>query len=431
MKSSRYNYIFHKDRNSYFYNGLNHTYFRCSRGLGEKIQAFLSNPQDYEILNESFQKYLQESGFIVENKVKEIDAIRNHYESSTNSKVCFLIINPTLNCNFSCPYCVQDHIPSRMSEETIEKIKRHVDYEIEKEGITSFILEWFGGEPFLYFNEVIKPISEYAKKRCEEASIPFHNGATTNASLISSEIAAQLYDLSFYSFQITIDGDKKLHNTIKFSNDIASAFDCTLNNIVSILEYNPECRVILRINYTSVTLESNIVEEVCEIIPKILRSRIKILLKKVWQEEVDNSRFKNYQSLLDDFKLNGFNVERLDIIRNFMPCNVNKRYYRCINYDGGVIKCTNCDLLYSKNPPGKLTETGEVVWTNQFDERNSEPSFENERCLTCRFLPICMSHCPKNHLAGTTNICKLQSVDMDLKAAIIAYIDDMYETTKE
>lgn len=45
---------------------------------------------------------------------------------------------------------------------------------------------WSGGEPFLYFNEAVVPISEYAKK-CEEADIPFLISSTSNGYFLSRE----------------------------------------------------------------------------------------------------------------------------------------------------------------------------------------------------------------------------------------------------
>ncbi|MBD5385098.1 radical SAM protein [bacterium] len=430
MKSSNYNYIFYKDEYVYFYNGLTHAYFRCSSSLGKKLEDFILKPNIYSLPIAGLSDLLESQGFIISDNLEELQEIRKNYAKQVNRQDYFLVINPTLNCNFKCHYCVQDHISSCMSTNTMEAVKRHVDYMLEEKKISSLTLEWFGGEPFLYYNEIIRPISEYAKTQCEKFGVAFFNGATTNGSLITRDVCKEFKNLRFTAFQITLDGDRLLHNSIKFSDNIESTFDTTLVNIKNILESTPDCRINLRINYTSATLESNIVEEVCGILPKEVRSRIKILLKKVWQEETDNSRFKNYQRLLNDFKREGFNVERLDIIRNFMPCYVNKRYYSCINYDGGVIKCTNCDLLYSKNPPGRLAKSGEVIWRDRYDERSSEPAFENNRCLACNLLPICMSHCPKNYLEGSVEMCKLKYVDFDLKSAVIAYIDDMYEVAE-
>lgn len=81
-----------------------------------------------------------------------------------------LFLNPTLECNFSCWYCYETHEKGYMSEKMIEKIKKHIIYMIEKIHINSLTLSWFGGEPLLYFNEVVYPISLFAKEICEKKS---------------------------------------------------------------------------------------------------------------------------------------------------------------------------------------------------------------------------------------------------------------------
>lgn len=426
MKPSYYNFIYHTESSSYWMNGITHACLKFSKILGEKVEGLLENIP--LLLNNSKELYdiLVNGGFIIPKQTDEYKFIYDRYMESVQSKHYFLILLPTLNCNFTCPYCVQTHIPSKMSEETINKVKKHLKHMVEIEHIQSLTLEWFGGEPFLYFNEVIKPITLYAKEICENAHIPFISGATTNGSLINSSIAAQLPALEFLRFQITLDGDEKLHNTVKFNPAINSAFKETLNNITSILNHNPHAFITLRINYTDETLKSNLVNEICSQIPHKLRSKVTVTLKKVWQHSADKNRFSSYIEILDNFKAEGFNVTKLDISSSFIPCYVNKKYYACINYDGGAIKCTNCDDLYASNLRGELNDNGRIIWNDKFDIQTQNPSFTNEPCRTCKRLPLCMGHCPKNHLMMSDWKCKWPAFDIDLKQAVISYIDDLY-----
>lgn len=52
MKPSRYNYIHSRDNYSYWYNGLNHTWFRLPKVLVEKVQSILTNPDEIKEINE-------------------------------------------------------------------------------------------------------------------------------------------------------------------------------------------------------------------------------------------------------------------------------------------------------------------------------------------------------------------------------------------
>lgn len=425
MKASKYNYIFHTDKGSYWMNGITKGCLKFSRSLGEKVENLLESPETIKYNSEKLYDLLSDGGFIIPKDNDELETIRSYYKQSVEDKNYFLIVMSTLNCNFTCHYCTQNHIPSNMSPETVALIKKHLKYMIEVEKITSLHLDWFGGEPFLYF-DIIKDLTEYARDLCKEADIPFMSGATSNGSLITKEVAKQLGDLCFRQFQITLDGNRELHNSVKFNDQIESAFDTTIDNIINIIRHNPQIYIALRINYTDETLKSNLIEEISEKFPDDVRSNINLFLKKVWQNQSDKHRFQAYLQVLDGFRNNGFNVSWMDIIYDFKPCYVNKKYYLCINHDGSVLKCTNCDDLYSDEKRGKLNEDGSISWFNDFDKKNMEPAFENPNCLNCFRLPICMGHCPRNNMLLQKWSCKWGAIDIDLKEALIAHIDNQY-----
>ena len=143
------------------------------------------------------------------------------------------------------------------------------------------------GEPFLYFDKVIRPISEYAISICNEAKIPFFNSATTNGFYLTSKILPQLDKLKFRRFQITIDGNREFHDKVKFQKGCSSTFNHVLTNINNILTQNKDVEMILRINYTHTNLTYNIVNQVNSFITPANRQSVVISLKKVWQEAID------------------------------------------------------------------------------------------------------------------------------------------------
>lgn len=66
------------------------------------------------------------------------------------------VMNVTDACNFRCPYCFVKHNPRRMSLKTAEKVCEF----LLKTGAEKPVLAFFGGEPTLEFNTIIKPIVE-------------------------------------------------------------------------------------------------------------------------------------------------------------------------------------------------------------------------------------------------------------------------------
>ena len=248
MKPSHYNYILSKDSKSYWYNGVSHKFFTLPIELGNKIKPLICNPEILKESAPSFYQKLVDNEFIIDDNVDEIEVIRKRNLETIHSKDYFLVILPTLNCNYKCWYCIQNHIPSMMSQETITRVKKHIDYMIDERNITSLHIEWFGGEPFMYFKQVIAPISEYAIEKCDKAKIPFLNSATTNGYFLSSDKIKDLKRLKFSGFQITLDGDKGNHDKVKFQNGCDSAFVHTLGNIDKILSALKDMNIVLRLS---------------------------------------------------------------------------------------------------------------------------------------------------------------------------------------
>lgn len=429
MKASRYNIILYDDCHAYWYNGLHDNFFRISDSLSSKIEPLLESPDSYSELSSAFYEKLLKYGFIIEDDVDELDIIRIKNEETIHSKDYFLVILPTLNCNFKCWYCIQDHIFSKMDSSVIEMIKMHIDAMIDKHGITSLCIEWFGGEPFMYFDEVIRPISEYAIEKCRNSGIPFRNSATTNAYYITDKIARSLESLEFRNFQITLDGPKGAHDRVKFQKGLDSAFDHVLHNINNFLHSVSDVTVSLRINYTHESLTEKIVGEVSDIIQEDVRGRIKITPRKVWQEKPDKSIMKKVRGILDLFEDKGFKVERCSYIRSFVPCYANKEYYNAINYNGNVVKCTACNDLYEETHRGKLLSDGEIEWRDGFDKKYQAKSFDNPRCLACRKLPVCMGQCPRNHINGISS-CKYEHTDTTLEEELLDMMRNSYRQQK-
>ncbi len=427
MKASKYNYIFYDESYSYWFQGISRNFFRLEKELGKRIAIYMSERDKINELKEGlphFYERLVSTGFIVDDCKDELNYIMKKREEFINSKDYFLIILPTLNCNFKCWYCIQDHIPSSMSSSTIEKVKKHIEQKIKKEKITSLHIEWFGGEPFMFFKKVIKPISQYALKICEEHGVNFSNTSTTNGFLINKKLHTDLVNLKFERFQITLDGNRSIHNSVKFQKNKYSAFDMTLKNINGLLGISKRIKILLRINYTKNNLGQEIIEQVNEHIAENFRERVTVVFRKVWQEKMDNNvQFKLYE-LMDKFQEAGYNVRRIDVVSDFITCYVEKKYYNAINFNGSIVKCTAHDDLYSEDPPGYLTEKGDIIWRKG---KNRDTNQIDKQCIPCTYLPICMGSCPRDREENGENFrCKMKHINMSLDKMIVNFINSQY-----
>lgn len=426
MILSNYNFVLYDGGYGYWYNALTNTYFRLSENLSRKVENSLGDISELVKAAEPLYKKLCDHGFIIADNINELEIIRGRYYAAVNSKEYFLVILPTLNCNFKCWYCIQDHVPSKMNTQTLESLKKHIDYMLEVEKITSLHIEWFGGEPFMFFRQVIVPLSKYAIQQCGVYNIPFINASTTNGYYLTPSVSQSLVDLKFKQFQITLDGEKQFHDNVKFMKGCDSAFEQVLTNINHILTHHPDIHICLRINYTHKTLSKKIVPEVNQFILAENRSRVTITPRKVWQESVDKSFGSTLKDILNDFEKSGYLVSRQGMVTNFIPCYVNRKYYNAINFNGNAVKCTACDDIHKDNTKGKLLPNGRIVWADSYDEQCQQATFENERCLSCKKLPVCMGLCPREFLAGQ-NYCKYAVVDSVFEEELLDYLIHQYK----
>ena len=149
---SKYNYaIACQDRFIYF-NGITGHSFSVNKDEHKWIQSEFQDLAHFHSYHTSVYERFKNWGYIVKEEDDEIDIVmmRNRYAVFLN-KFYRLNISPTMNCNFSCWYCPQKHTEVKMEIEIFEKMKKHVEYMVNEEKITGLQLDWFGGEPTLYF----------------------------------------------------------------------------------------------------------------------------------------------------------------------------------------------------------------------------------------------------------------------------------------
>lgn len=398
MKLSRFNNAVPYNQSIVMYNSLSNSFLLVDPFLNEMVEAARMNG-DIDELSEyhpDFYKSLVKNGFVIDDRVDEIEAVKKlRYSVDLEDKKQYhLVINPTMNCNFKCWYCYESHEKgSKMSAETTDNVKRFIQKVVETmPDLQDFHISWFGGEPLLYFDQVIDPIMEFSKKLFHEHEILFSTGFTTNGFLINDKMIEKFHTYKIRNFQITLDGNKELHDAVRFVNSKRGSYDDILQNIFKL------CRngfnVSIRINYTKSNLKDldKIIFDLYELEPEF-RKFILISFHKVWQE-TDLSLIGRVRELHRFFREKGFrttfgDVDLPDNVRN--SCYADKKNHATINYNGEVFKCTARNFS-SNSKEGVLNSDGTIDWNEKYYNR-LDSKFKNKPCLSCSILPICNGGC--------------------------------------
>lgn len=354
---------------------------------------------DLSDMDDNLYKTMKKNHFIVDDDCNETkEYINEVLEAEKNSPLIHLLINPTIDCNFRCWYCYESHKKSQMSEETISKVKKLI-LSIFQEG-KDLQISWFGGEPMMYYKQVIIPILQYVKVIAKQYNRVFYTNMTTNGFLFTTEKIKELVEYNFNGVQITLDGNKEKHDQIRFSRNGVGSYDRIIKNIKNLAENG--IAITLRINCT----ESNI-DSMADIASSFntfadeYKKHINVDLHIVWQE----SRAQNIKEKMGDivkaFVNDGFTASKMSF-RDF--CYGDKRSSCVINYNGNIFKCTAVDFDNIQRD-GYLNEEGRIIWENNSLEKRMASRFKNTPCLSCRIYPLCHGGCTKQSLNNTSEYC--------------------------
>lgn len=398
MKESRYNVFFKHEGLMIGYNCLSAQYLALNDLLYESFLSCAKRNALDEIsdIHPDFYHELEKCHFIVENDINELQMVLDTSFAIDNNEENFLLhINPTMNCNFKCWYCYEDHIKdSRMSEEMIEKVMVFVDDILERPLLKNFELSWFGGEPLLYFDRVMVPILSYAHSACKERGVNFSSGITTNGLLVNENVLelSKKYNLS--SFQITLDGNREQHNKVRFISAERGSYDEIVKNIIALAIEGITVHV--RLNCSPATFEglSDILDDF-----KGLEATVKQFITfdfhAVWQDTkvVTEHQLNEFRF---EFRGYGFRVRGgvYDTVVN--SCYGDKKNHVTLNYNGDAYKCTARDFT-PESREGYIDSGGSLIWNEKYKKRLSA-KYKNKPCLECRILPLCGGGCSQQAL---------------------------------
>lgn len=191
-----------------------------------------------------FQDEFSERVVAYERVVKNIDAHEKFGKNSgiRTKNITFVV---TEGCNLKCSYCYETHKTNKVMTKQIGL--DGVDFILNESLINNYytiensqaiVLEFIGGEPFLNI-DVIDDIVEYFKLRTLELN---HIWATnymisisTNGTLNHTEKVKKFIERNKerLSMGITIDGNKKLHDSCRLFHDGRGSYDLVEKAVIS------------------------------------------------------------------------------------------------------------------------------------------------------------------------------------------------------
>ncbi|MEJ8769260.1 radical SAM/SPASM domain-containing protein [Prevotella sp. HCN-7019] len=418
MKFSIYNSsIPLTSKTAMLYNAVSDKFIIYTKGMG----SFLSkNPDEVHTIVPAFYHQLKEGGFLVDKSKDESEYVASIGKKyCTNNKSYNIIINPTTNCNFSCWYCYESHKPNTiMSQDTIKCINKFFEKKCES-GIKNIHISFFGGEPLLYYEKVVRPVIDGIRSLIllyKDVTVSLH--FTSNGFLVNDKVLEHLMEgKEQKSFQITLDGNKERHDKVRFSASGRGSYERIINNIKKLAE---NCiNVNVRINYTKENISSLIyIIDDFKHFSDDVRNFIHFDFQQVWQED----GFIEDENKILDCTIEEFRKEfgrrcvsgHFEHVNTFInPCYADLKNECVVNYNGDVYKCTARDFT-SENRLGYLSESGDIIWNDDtlITDRICS-KFNKKVCKECRIFPICGGGCAQLSMEEINDICPKKRSELE------------------
>jgi len=401
MKYSQFNTIIPYEDNYIFHNSLTNKFIHLVPFLKELIEASKNenNIDGLKSIHLDLYNSLIDMGFLIEKNTNEVQKVKDLIHAiDYNEEEYYLIINPTMNCNFDCWYCYETHEKnSKVSDISLNKMKKFIYHAInENKKLKKFTLQFFGGEPLLYFKKTVLPLMKYVFHESKTNNIDLYINFTTNGYLINDEMIKSFKKYNVNGLQITFDGNRENHNKVRFTSKSTGPYDKIVENIKKLIKNN--INITFRVNYTKKNLVG--LDEILKDFDDLSideRNKITLSMNKVWEEKSNELGDKviYFKEKAEKF---GFRLPDAlfnDRVRH--SCYADKYNQATINYNGDVYKC-NAREFDKQTREGILEDNGTINWNDKLDLRLSEKINFNKSCSECNILPICGGGCSQQHL---------------------------------
>lgn len=332
-----------------------------------------------------------------------------------------VVLMPTLDCDFRCIYCYEEHRPSRMSPETVTAITMYFEREVPK--YKGVMLHWYGGEPLLQRETVIDLTHRFVDI-AEAAGVITTIQMTTNGYNLDAETCRALVDAGLREFQVTIDGTREHHNALRPHRTGCGTFDRVLANTKQLLHTDPEVQVAVRVNFNHTNADG--IEGLLGEFDAELRPRIRFVFEPIFggcdvraRTNIEDAAISGIIKALHKKAFAAGYASAVSGVHagKLVYCYAERESQLIVGPDAHIYKC-GVGHFEESDAVGLLRADGTIERFGTWELWTGEPALE-ESCLDCVYVPLCMGGCRKERASSGTggDTCALvpQNVSSVLK----------------
>ncbi len=361
-----------------------------------------------ELLNE-----LIRGGFLIEDNVDELKTIRLSLQKERfRTDHLSITIAPTLDCNFSCIYCYEQQSKDSiyMNEDVENAIVQFVKAKIKNISILN--VTWYGGEPLLSVSSIQK-LSEKIIEICDQNDVNYSASVVTNGYFLTKKTWEILRQGRVTHIQITVDGDRDIHDQRRCTENHEPTYDCILNNIQKLKKDIAPISMRINIDKSNMGSIESLLDDICQ---RGLMDVVNPYLGKVDAGEgyydqkicLSDVEFFEFERLFQRLLIKkGFHIDRFTKYpkRVFAHCAADTYNSFVINADGTLYACWE-DIGDQGKSIGNILDGDATSNISRYlDFMTFDPTIDS-KCSLCKILPLCMGGCPVRRIRGAHTCSK-------------------------
>jgi len=399
-KVSRYTHLFYDDNfHRLLYNAKTNILARVPIEIADIINCQNGDRLLSKLLSHNgLKNKLIKGGFVVEQERDEIQETLNIIRAArNNSSWIGFTIAPTMDCNFSCPYCFEPKgtMPA-MDDLTSDKLISFIKEKLE--GRKHLSVTWYGGEPTLAIARIEK-LTKRIDEIVNSKDIALFCEIITNGYNLGASIRERLASCYISRYQITLDGPPDIHNARRILKNGCGSFWRIVDNIKGLME---QYQVDIRVNIDKRNV--NHVDKLVEILSKEgVLTHCSLSFSHV--DAITNASSKNKDNCLslpvfarETSKLYQRNNKYIDnalFPESPHTCAALGPNTYVVDSQGTLYRCWT-------GIGDKKESIGSVFSPEEISYGDTLASFDIETdplCKECNVLPICLGGCPYKFIA--------------------------------
>jgi uncharacterized protein len=405
MKASRYNRLFRSEDGMWLaFNSWSTALAEIDPEQKDFVVALLEAP-DTTPCETSEQRGIREAllraHFLIHDEDDELatakaDLLRDRFRVDQ----LHLTIAPTMDCNFRCDYCFEEHLKVSMSKHVQDRLQEWTHARLDTAKLLAVC--WYGGEPLLpRAFPVVERLSEGFMELCRSRGARYEAQLVTNGFFLDRPRMERLRELGVGKVQVTLDGPPEQHDRRRHLQGGRGTFDRILQNLkecVDLAEFQVRINIDARNSMDALRVVEILVEHG-------LGDKTRAYLAQVTH---DGAACGNIQELCyssSDFARMEVEVYR-EAARRGLPlarypfrlagafCTADRLNGYVVAPNGLLFKCWHEVTMNPERSIGSLLDEQQSFQRSNEDKWLNWDALSKPGCRSCDVMPMCHGGCP-------------------------------------